>query len=125
MARCPRCKETVSQFAAGCAYCGYDLEQGRRDAAARRARRPALPGLRRRPSVPAVPDWAVTLGLLALATVFVPVLGLVLTGLAIRRESLTTQGPLRIALWVLLAAGLVLLFSPETRYGLVAKIYGG
>lgn len=121
MARCPRCKETVSQFAAGCAYCGYDLEQGRRDEAARRARRPAVPG---RPSLPALPDWVVALGLLALATIFMPILGLLLTGFAIRRESLTTQGPLRIALWVLLAAGLMLLLSPPTRYGLIAALYG-
>ena len=48
--RCPNCGEPVSQFAAGCAVCGTDLESHRRELAARRARRPdvALP----RPGIP-------------------------------------------------------------------------
>jgi len=48
--RCPECGEPVSQFAAGCAICGADLEAHRKQLA---ARRPALP------SVPriALPGW--------------------------------------------------------------------
>lgn len=36
--RCPRCRATVSQFAAGCALCGADLELLRRRPGARLAR---------------------------------------------------------------------------------------
>lgn len=54
--RCPNCGEPVSQFAAGCAICGFDLEAHRSQLAARRASAPhvvaaaRLPGwLRRAP----------------------------------------------------------------------------
>ena len=38
--RCPECGEPVSQFAAGCAICGADLEAHRRRLAERRASAP-------------------------------------------------------------------------------------
>jgi hypothetical protein len=34
--RCPRCGETVTPFAAGCAICGADLEAARAELAAKR-----------------------------------------------------------------------------------------
>lgn len=36
ISRCPECGEPVTQFAAGCAICGADLERHRRELAARR-----------------------------------------------------------------------------------------
>lgn len=116
MARCPKCKEPVSQFAAGCAVCGTDLEAARKAAAQKRARRPSLPRL------PAVPEDVVTIAFLSLVTIGFPLIGLILTFVAIQRNTLSTQGPLRNALWVIAGVGLFLLFSPATRYGLLDRL---
>lgn len=71
--KCPNCGEPVSPFAAGCAICGTDLQAARSDLAAKRARRPQLPGVR-------IGDDAVRIGVSALATVFSPLMGALLTG---------------------------------------------
>ena len=107
MARCPQCKEPVSQFAAGCAVCGADLETARRDRAARR--RPGLPRL------PAVPQDLVVFVVMVLLVLFVPLLGVLLTLYVTYRERATSQRLLRLGLWVAVAAGVVLLAMPETR----------
>jgi hypothetical protein len=47
ISKCPECGSTVSQFAAGCAVCGADLEAARAKLASRREiplPRPTLPG---------------------------------------------------------------------------------
>ena len=80
--RCPHCGEPVSQFAAGCAICGFDLEAHRERLAERRASAPTavaaarLPGwLRRAPSA----DVHVTRLIFAIAvTLFAPFVGLFL-----------------------------------------------
>jgi len=101
MAQCPECKEPVSQFAAGCAVCGFDLEGHRRQ----RVERRQVPGVGRRPRLPAVPEDVVTFVLIAIAILALPILGLVLAGLAIHRQRMSTQGPLRVALYALVLVG--------------------
>jgi hypothetical protein len=71
---CPNCREPVSPFAAGCAICGTNLEAARAELAAKRARRPSLPGPIR------LGDDAVRIGVGVVAAVFAPVMGALLTG---------------------------------------------
>jgi hypothetical protein len=74
ISKCPKCREPVSPFAAGCAICGTDLEAARAELAAKRARRPSLPGGVR------LGDDAVRIGVGVIAAVFSPVMGALLTG---------------------------------------------
>jgi hypothetical protein len=73
ISKCPNSGEPVSPFAAGCAICGADLVRARADLAAKRARRPGVPGVR-------LGDDALRIGVGVLATVFAPVMGALLTG---------------------------------------------
>jgi hypothetical protein len=73
--RCPNCREPVSQFAAGCAVCGTDLQAARTELAERRAKRPHLPG-----GVPRLGDDAVRIGVTVLAALFSPLMGAILAG---------------------------------------------
>jgi hypothetical protein len=70
----PNCREAVSPFAAGCAICGTNLEAARAELAAKRARRPPLPGAVR------LSDDALRIGISVLAAVFSPLMGALLTG---------------------------------------------
>jgi hypothetical protein len=74
ISKCPNCREPVSPFAAGCAICGTNLEAARAELAAKRARRPSLPGPIR------LGDDAVRIGVGVIAAVFAPVMGALLTG---------------------------------------------
>jgi hypothetical protein len=74
ISKCPNCREPVSPFAAGCAICGTNLEAARAELAAKRARRPNLPAPVR------LGDDAVRIGVGAIAAVFAPVMGALLTG---------------------------------------------
>jgi hypothetical protein len=76
--KCPQCGEPVSQFAAGCAVCGADLEAAREQAATR----PHVPV----PRVGLPYDWWLHLGT-ALAALFFPLLGLVLAFFGARDRS--------------------------------------
>jgi hypothetical protein len=108
----------VSQFAAGCAICGYDLAAARRERAARR--RLELPSLPR-------PAWlgseAWVAAVLLLLVVFMPMIGLLLAGfigvnannegrIAIRNIAIATG-----------AIGLVLFLVPAWRYGIFSLLY--
>ena len=74
--RCPNCGEPVSQFAAGCAICGADLEAYRTQLAERRASAPSLPAWAR---LPTGGDVHVTRLVFAVAaTLFAPFVGLLL-----------------------------------------------
>jgi hypothetical protein len=64
----------VSQFAAGCAVCGTDLQAARAELAARREKRPGLP------SVPRLSDDALRIGVTVLGALFWPLLGAALAG---------------------------------------------
>ena len=79
--RCPECGEPVSQFAAGCAICGADLECHRTELAARRRSLPHVAVADRLPFDRLRGDvhvtrlvWAIVLTLLA------PFIGLLLAG---------------------------------------------
>jgi hypothetical protein len=74
ISKCPNCREPVSPFAPGCAICGTNLEAARAELAAKRARRPSLPGPVR------LGDDAVRIGVGVIAAVFAPVMGALLTG---------------------------------------------
>jgi hypothetical protein len=74
ISKCPKCGEPVSPFAAGCAICGTNLEAARAELAAKRARRPSLPGPVR------LGDDGVRIGVGVIAAVFAPVMGALLTG---------------------------------------------
>ena len=74
ISKCPNCREPVSPFAAGCAICGTNLEAARAELAAKRARRPSLPGPIR------LGDDEVRIGVGVIAAVFAPVMGALLTG---------------------------------------------
>lgn len=69
---CPRCGSYVSQFAAGCAVCGADLERLRR-----------RPKVRLRPSVgvPELGEGAALTFLMVAVAWFVPILGMALAAL--------------------------------------------
>jgi hypothetical protein len=73
ISRCPKCREPVSQFAAGCAVCGTDLQAARAELQARRAKRPRLPG-----GVPRLGDDALRIGVTVLAALFSPLMGAIL-----------------------------------------------
>ena len=74
ISKCPNCREPVSPFAADCAICGTNLEAARAELAAKRARRPSLPGPVR------LGDDAVRIGVGVIAAVFSPAMGALLTG---------------------------------------------
>lgn len=116
MARCPRCGEPVSQFAAGCAVCGTDLEAARREHARRRARRPSF---LRWPRLPSVPDEVLLVAILTLVVLTFPVLGIVLVLLSLRGQALAAQGTVRYVLIGLALLGGVFLLAPQTRYGVL------
>jgi hypothetical protein len=70
ISRCPNCREPVSQFAAGCAVCGTDLQAARAELMERRAKRPHLPG-----AVPRVSDDALRIGVTVIGALFWPLMG--------------------------------------------------
>lgn len=69
---CPRCGAYVSQFAAGCAVCGADLERVRR----RSPRRLAGPI-----GMPEVAEAALVTALMVVVAVFAPLFGMPLAAL--------------------------------------------
>lgn len=105
MALCPKCKEPVSQFAAGCAICGADLAKHRRDEESRRAgRRVKLPGL------PQISESDVLIGFIVLVVLAYPLAGIALALLAAyRHPQLSFPGTQRTILFVLAGIGVVLL----------------
>jgi succinate dehydrogenase hydrophobic anchor subunit len=109
MPRCPGCGESVSQFAAGCAICGYDLELSPRGRTKLRA-----PQVRLRS--PLRIDQEVTLLIvIALLTLGIPLVGI---AAAIYQLSHDIQRPpVRRALWLVLGLGALMLVSPHVRYG--------
>lgn len=102
--------------------CGADLEAARRERARRQATRRSLPDVTRFVRVPSVPDDLVTLACITLVVLVFPLLGIVLAGLAIHQRPLSAHAPLRRALWVLVAVGVVLMVSPGTRYGILSLL---
>jgi len=112
MAKCPNCKEPVSQFAAGCAICGTDLEAHRRAVAQRRASR-------RLPTMPQLSEDTLVVGLIALVAFAFPLAGIVLAALALTRHPvLSFPGAGRNSLFVVIGFALVLLVTSGGPGGL-------
>jgi hypothetical protein len=111
ISRCPKCREPVSQFAAGCAVCGTDLQAARAELAERRARR--LPG-----AVPRLGDDAIRIGVTVLAALFSPLMGALLAAYFAYDADRDGRVPTRNLMILLLGFSLV---------GLVAyaQIWGG
>lgn len=107
MSRCPQCGESVSQFAAGCAICGFDLEAAR----ARRKRRTVAYQL------PRVNEDLLWIAVVALIVASMPWLGLALAIYGVVAANLTSQAATRTALVVLAVAAFALIAMPATRYG--------
>jgi hypothetical protein len=113
ISRCPKCREPVSQFAAGCAVCGTDLQAARAELAERSARRPQLPD-----RVPRLGDDAIRIGVTVLAALFSPLMGALLAGYFAYDADRDGRVPTRNLMILLLGLSLV---------GLVAyaQIWGG
>jgi hypothetical protein len=111
----------VSQFAAGCAVCGYDLEAARREAAARGPTigdrlAAARPGWLRSPT--ARQDLFVV-ALTVVLIVFFPLIGLGLAAWTAYDRHRNGDHRMRNAALALLAAAIVLLAVPDLRYGIL------
>jgi hypothetical protein len=113
ISRCPKCRQPVSQFAAGCAVCGTDLQAARAELAERRARRPHVPG-----GMPRLGDDAIRIGVTVLAALFSPLMGALLAGWFAYDADRDGRLPTRNLMFLLLGLSLV---------GLVAyaQIWGG
>jgi hypothetical protein len=77
--KCPDCGSTVSQFAAGCAVCGFDLVTARQELERKRASRPSLEAPNWFPQVTTAD--AVLGALLIVAAFSVPIVGGPIAGL--------------------------------------------
>lgn len=122
ISKCPDCGEPVSQFAAGCAICGADLENARREKA-KRAESRRLP----RPEVPRAISFGdsgdvlfgIVMALMALAT---PPVALIFDGLmAYRFHEDGREGMRNVAL-LCVAAALIFLIFP---FGVWYRIRSG
>lgn len=118
LSKCPGCGTPVSQFAAGCAICGYDLAAARRErAAARRLELPSLP----------LPHWlgseAWVAVVLLLLVVFMPIVGLLLAAfIGVNANNEGRLGVRNVAI-AAGAVGVVLFFVPALRFGLFSLLY--
>ena len=117
--RCPSCGERVSAFAAGCALCGADLDPRRHN---RSRRRPALPHGRWRagPSGPGADVIAVAV--LALVTLFAPLIGLIVCGLRAYGEERGGRVAQRNIALALGAICLVFLVDPISQVDVLRRI---
>jgi hypothetical protein len=109
--KCPNCGEPVSQFAAGCAVCGADLEAHR----ASRAQRRTVPVPQPRVRLPV--DWWLYVGTAAIA-LFFPLAGLAVAFLAGRQR----YGRERTFFIVCGVVSVVLLAIPSLRLGLAELV---
>jgi hypothetical protein len=116
--RCPNCGEPVSQFAAGCAICGTDLEAYRTQLAERRASAPSLPGWAR---LPTTGDVHVTRLVFAIvATLFAPFVGLLLAAwFAYHADEDGRDGIRNALIAVCVFAIAMLYFAPFSIWGLL------
>ncbi len=119
--KCPGCGEPVSVFAAGCAICGTDLEQHRRQLDERRIDLPHVPRPARRLPLGLDAHFALV-ALVLLATLLSPFLALIMAAIGAQdrhRNGQIGQRNLFIALAVL---NLALAFLPTLRFGLYSLL---
>jgi hypothetical protein len=120
--RCPGCGEPVSVFAAGCAICGADLVQHRRELEQRRVELPHVPSRARRSPFQFDAHLALV-ALVLLATLLSPFLALIMAAIGAQdrhRNGQLGQRNLFIGLAVL---NLALTFFPALRLGLYSLLY--
>jgi hypothetical protein len=112
ISRCPKCRQPVSQFAAGCAVCGTDLQAARAELAERRARRPHVPG-----GMPRLGDDAIRIGVTVLAALFSPLMGALLAGWFAYDADRDGRLPTRNLMFLLLGLSLVGLVAYAQLWG--------
>lgn len=121
ISKCPQCGEPVSQFAAGCAICGADLERARLEAAEReRNRRLPRPEVPRSVSLGGSGDvlFGAAMALLALVT---PPLAILIDGFMALRFHDEGRTGLRNAALVCVAAALLFTAFP---FGIWDRVLG-
>ena len=119
--RCPGCGEPVSVFAAGCAICGRDLVEHRREIAQRRIDLPQVPRAPR-PARFGFDAHVALVALVVLATLLSPFLALIMAAIGAQdrhRNGQIGQRNLFIALALL---NLALAFLPALRFGLYSLL---
>ena len=120
--KCPGCGEPVSAFAAGCAICGADLEQHRRELADRHIDLPHVP----RVASPArfrFDAHAVLVALVLLATFLSPFLALIMAGIGVQDRHRNGQIGQRNLFIALVVVNLALAFVPALRFGLYSLLF--
>jgi hypothetical protein len=114
----------VSVFAAGCAICGADLEQHRRDLESSRVKVPAVPDRvsgRRLPRVRF--DAHLTLvAFTILAMILSPLLGLILAALGAQDRHRNGQLGQRNLFLGLIAVNVALALVPSVRFGILSLL---
>ncbi len=109
-------------FAAGCAICGADLVQHRRELAERRIALPPVPRPQRR--APLRLDAHVALvALVLLATLLSPFLALIMAAVAAQDRHRNGQTGQRNLFVALALVNLALAFLPQLRFGLYSLLY--
>jgi hypothetical protein len=123
--KCPNCGEPVSVFAAGCAICGADLEQHRRELEERRVELPRVPrpaGRAPRAGGLRFDAHVALVTLVLLATFLSPFLALIMAAVGAQdrhRNGQLGERNLFLALALLNAA---LAFVPALRFGLLSLL---
>jgi hypothetical protein len=119
--KCPGCGEPVSVFAAGCAICGTDLEQHRRQLEERRLELPQVP--RAAPRSPLRFDAHFALvALVLLATLLSPFLALIMAAVGAQDRHRNGQIGQRNLFIALAGLNLALAFLPALRFGLYSLL---
>jgi hypothetical protein len=117
--KCPGCGEPVSVFAAGCAICGADLVEHRRELEATRIELPQAPRAARRLHFD--PHLALV-ALVLLATLLSPFLALVMAAIGAQDRHRNGQIGQRNLFIALAAVNLALAFLPALRLGLYSLL---
>jgi hypothetical protein len=112
----------VSVFAAGCAICGADLEQHRRELAERRIELPREPRPARRSRF-SLDAHVALVALVLLATLLSPFLALIMAAVGAQDRHRNGQTGQRNLFLALVLVNLALTFFPELRFGLYSLLY--
>jgi uncharacterized membrane protein len=117
--KCPRCGEPVSQFAAGCAICGADLEAARQERAARgvHVHVPSVSVGRRLPL-----DWWVVPAI-GLVAVIMPLFGILLAMLAAYQRDQAGDRGMRNAYVAVAVIALIVFIIPPLRFGVAQLLF--
>jgi hypothetical protein len=121
--RCPGCGEPVSVFAAGCAICGADLEQHRREIAERHVDLPRVPRVTRRRAYFGFDAHVALVALVLLATLLSPFLALIMAAVGAQDRYRNGQIGQRNLFVALALVNLALTFLPQLRFGLYSLLY--